>query len=152
MRWPLWLLVLLLLPACTGVRSWSRGTLAPLGDAFTCSQRQLEEMDYRVELADSIGGLLQGRREITGITESARRGAAAATEVLTGGLAGGRRTRFDELTVFVYMRHYPQGNTIEVTAGMLTVGGEGEEQEQSAPTDEARRDARRLLDVCAPWE
>src|SRR5690606_38442743 len=98
------LLLALLLSACSGVRSYSRSTLAPLTDAFTCSAQQLEAMEYEIELADSIGGLLQGRREITGLTESARRGAAAATEVLTAGLAGGRRTRFDELTVFVYMR------------------------------------------------
>ncbi len=140
-----------LLSGCTSVRSFSRGTLAPLTDAFTCSAQQLRAMEYEIELADSIGGLLQGRREITGLTEAARRGAAAATEVLTAGLAGGKRTRFDELTVFVYMRHYPQGNTIEVTAGMLTVEEGGQAQEQSAPTDEARRDARSLLDVCAPW-
>lgn len=151
MRWSSWLVLALLLSGCTGVRSYSRSTLAPLTDAFTCSEQQLRAMDYEIELADSIGGLLQGRREITGLTESARRGAAAATEVLTAGLAGGKRTRFDELTVFVYMRHYPQGNTIEVTAGMLTVVEGESEQEQSAPTDAAKRDARSLLDVCAPW-
>lgn len=151
MRWILWLPLLALMAGCTGVRSYSRGTLAPLADAFACSSQQLRTLGYQVELADSIGGLLQGRREITGITETARRGAAAATEVLTGGLAGGKRTRFDELTVFVYMRHYPQGNTVEVTAGMLTVGENGQGQEQSAPTDAAKRDARRLLDACAPW-
>ena len=149
MRWTLWLVLSALLAGCTGVRSYSRGTLAPLTDALTCSERQLEAMNYEIELADSIGGLLQGRREITGLTEAARRGAAAATEVLTVGLAGGKRTRFDELTVFVYMRHYPQGNTIEVTAGMLTQDEEG--AEQSAPTDDAKRDARRLLNACAPW-
>lgn len=149
MRWTAWLVLSLVFTGCTGVRSYSRGTLAPLMDAFTCSAQQLEAMNYKIELADSVGGLLQGRREITGLTESARRGAAKATEVLTVGLAGGQRTRFDELTVFVYMRHYPQGNTIEVTAGMLTQ--EEESQEQSAPTDEAKRDAKQLLNVCAPW-
>jgi len=143
-------LSLLLLASCSSLRSYSRGTLAPLADAYACAARELRGMGYDVELADSVGGLLQGRREITGLTESARRGAAAATEVLTAGLAGGKRTRYDQLTVFVYMRHYPQGNTIEVTAGMLTAAEEAEE-EQSAPTDDAKRDARQLLNTCAPW-
>ena len=68
--------------------------------------------------------------------------------MITAGLAGGKRTRYDELTVWVYMRHYPQGNTIEVTAGMLTVTGDS--QERSTPSDGARADARKLLNACAP--
>jgi hypothetical protein len=144
------LLLLILLPAlagCAGPRSYSRGTLSPLRDAFACAQDQLRELGYRVSLVDSIGGLLQGHREITGLRETARRGAAAATEVITAGLTEGPLDRFDELTVFVFTRHYPQGNTVEVTAGLLTVSEET--REQGAPTDAAKRDARTLLDVCA---
>jgi hypothetical protein len=79
--------------------------------------------------------------------ESARRGAAKATELVTVGLAGGSRKRYDELTVFVYGRVYPQGNTIESTAGLLTVSGRTEDR--GAPTEDAKRDARRLLITCA---
>lgn len=150
MRWPLLLIIALtaFTTACSGLRTYSRGTLAPLEDAFACAARELEKMGYSLALSDSVGGIVQGQREITGITETARRGAAAATEVLTAGLAGGKRTRYDQLTVWIYMRRYPQGNTVEVTAGMLTVAGE--EWEQGAPSDEAKRNARALLSVCAP--
>lgn len=106
-------------------------------------------MGYSLALVDSVGGLIQGQREITGIRESARRGAAAAAEVITAGLAGGKQTRYDEITVFVFMRHYPQGNTIEATAGLLTVS-EGD-RVQSKPTDEARTDARELVLACGRW-
>ena len=140
---------LILLAACAGPRSFSRLTPYPLADAFSCAQRELVEMDYTVAFADTVGGLLQGHREITGIREATRRGAAAATELITVGLVGGKRTRFDELTIFVFTRRYPQGNTIEVTAGMLTVGEDW--REQGSPTDVARKDARQVLDRCAPW-
>lgn len=143
------LLVVLLgsLTACAGPRAYSRSTRSALSDAVACASDQLESMGYTLVLADTIGGLLQGHREITGLRESARRGASAATEVITAGLAGGKLTRYDELTVSVYMRQYPQGNTIETTAGMLTVTGQA--QEQGAPTDAAKRDARALLQACA---
>lgn len=141
-------LALLLLGGCTGVRSYTRSTPTPLPGAYRCAADELVRLGYTLELQDSVGGLVQGRREITGLVESARKGAAAATEVLTAGLAGGKRTRFDEITVFAYVRRYPQGNTLEVTAGMLTISGE--EQERTSPTDDAKRDARTLLDVCAP--
>jgi hypothetical protein len=142
-------LALVLLAGCSGARSFTRGTPFPLPEAFACASRQLEEMGYEIVLADTLGGMLQGHREITGIRETARRGAAAATEMLTVGLAGGKRTRFDELTVFVYTRRYPQGPTIETTAGMLITADDL--REQSSPTDLARGDARRLMDRCAPW-
>lgn len=142
------MVALLLLSGCGGLRSYTRSTVAPLTDAYACATRNLREMGYRLVLEDSVGGLVQGRREITGLVETARKGAAAATEVLTVGLAGGKRTRFDELTVFAYMRHYPQGNTVEITAGQLIAAGGV--QERSAPTDEAKRDARQLLASCAP--
>lgn len=150
MRRLLPLLCLAALGACTGPRSYTRATLAPLPDAFACSQVQLRQLGYETELVDSVGGLLQGHREITGIREAARRGASAATEVITVGLAGGKLTRFDELTVFVYKRQYPLGNTVEVTAGMLTITDET--REQGAPTDAAKRDARTVLSRCADWD
>lgn len=142
-------LALVAIGACTGPRSYTRATLAPLTDAFTCARRELQSLGYETELVDSVGGLLQGHREITGIREAARRGASAATEVITVGLAGGKLTRFDELTVFVYQRQYPQGNTVEVTAGMLTITDES--REQGAPTDAAKRDAKHVLSRCADW-
>jgi hypothetical protein len=130
------------------MRSYSRGTIAPLSSAYSCAAQQLKAMGYTLELQDSVGGLVQGRREITGIVETARKGAAVATEVLTAGLAGGKRTRYDELTVSAYQRHYPQGNTLEVTAGMLvTAGGK---QERTSPTDDAKREAKKILAACAP--
>jgi hypothetical protein len=138
---------LLLLAACGGVRSYTRPTVGPLPDAYACAVRRLQEMGYTLTLQDSVGGLVQGRREITGIVEAARRGAAKATEVVTVGLAGGSRKRYDELTVFVYFRQYPQGNTVESTAGLLTLSGQTEER--GAPTDDAKRDAKRLLGACA---
>ena len=144
---PLAFVALLLLAACGGVRSYSRTTISPLPDAYTCATRVLDALDYTLVLQDSLGGLVQGRREITGIVESARRGAAKATELVTVGLAGGSRKRYDELTVFVYGRVYPQGNTIESTAGLLTVSGRTEDR--GAPTEDAKRDARRLLITCA---
>lgn len=145
-------LVLLLLMAgiagCAGVRSYTRTTPVPLTNAYDCAVDVLGRLGYSVELQDSVGLLVQGRREITGIVESARRGAAAATDLITVGLAGGKRTRYDELTVFVYTRPYPQGNTVEATAGMLTIG-EGT-LERTSPTDLAKREARALLTACAP--
>lgn len=149
MRRMLPVVALVVLGACNGPRSYTRATLAPLPDAFACAQRELQGLGYETELVDSVGGLLQGHREITGIREAARRGASAATEVITVGLAGGKLNRFDELTVFVYTRQYPQGNTVEVTAGMLTVT-DGT-REQGAPTDAAKRDARHVLSRCADW-
>ena len=122
--------------------------MAPLSDAYTCAVYQLQEMGYSLELEDPVGGLVQGRREITGFVETTRRGAARVTEVITIGIAGGNRTRFDELTISIYRRQYPQGNTIEATSGMLTTAGEAEER--SSPTDQARGDARRLIEACAP--
>lgn len=139
--------VLLLLAGCAGVRSFSRSTPAPLADAYTCAARQLRGLGYRIVLEDSVGGVAQARREITGLVETARRGAAVATKVITAGLAGGERTRYDELTVFTYSRGYPQGNTLEITAGMLYVGG-GQES-RTSPTDAAKKDARMLLQRCA---
>jgi hypothetical protein len=147
MRKPLILISLLLLAACGGVRSYTRPTVGPLPDAYACAVRKLQEMGYTLTLQDSVGGLVQGRREITGIVEAARRGAAKATEVVTVGLAGGSRKRYDELTIFVYLRQYPQGNTVESTAGLLTVSGQTEDR--GAPTDDAKRDAKRLLSACA---
>lgn len=138
---------LLLLAACGGVRSYTRSTIAPLPDAYNCATRALEYMGYKLAIQDSLGGLVQGRREITGIVETARRGAAKATELVTVGLAGGSRKRYDELTVFVYLRVYPQGNTVESTAGLLTISGQTEQR--GAPTDAAKYDARRLLATCA---
>lgn len=145
-RLPL-LLLLGLLAACAGLRSYSRGSAASMRDLLTCALQELERSGYEPVLVDSVGGLLQGHREITGIRESARRGAAAATGVITGGLAGGPLTRYDELTVFVYQRHYPRGTAIEATAGLLTVTDGN--QEQGSPTDAAKRDARRLVTTCA---
>ena len=136
------------LGACSAPRSYTRPTPFPLSDAFSCAYEQMAAMEYEIVLADTVGGLLQGRREITGIGETARRGAAAATELITVGLAGGRRTRYDELTVFVYTRLYPQGNTLETTAGMLVVGTDDRTRE--SPSDEARSNARTLADRCSP--
>jgi len=137
-----------LLAGCTGVRSYTRTTPVPLSQSYGCAIDALQRLGYNVELQDSLGMLIQGRREITGIVETARRGAAAATDLLTVGLAGGKRTRYDELTIFVYTRPYPQGNTVEAKAGMLTVASET--LERTSPTDAARRDARALLTACAP--
>jgi hypothetical protein len=109
----------------------------------------MEELEYEIVLADPVGGLLQGQREITGIREAARRGAAAATEVVTVGLVGGKRTRYDELTVFVYVRLFPQGNTLETTAGLVILD-EDDSRTRSRPSDAARADARTLADMCAP--
>ncbi len=142
------LLLVVLLSGCTGVRSYTRSTPSPLGEAYDCAVDVLQRLDYKVELQDSVGMLVQGRREITGLVETARRGAAAATDLITVGLAGGKRTRFDELTVFIYTRPYPQGNTIEATAGMLVVGEET--LERTSPTDLAKREARAILTTCAP--
>lgn len=147
MRSLLSLLLLLTLAACGGFTTYTRGSLAPLEDLFACATQRLEEMGYTLTLSDSVGGVVQGQREITGLTETARRGAAAATEVITIGLAGGKRTRFDQITVTVYWRMYPAGNAIDATAGLLTVTGE--EQEQSPPTRTARGDARRLAGTCS---
>jgi hypothetical protein len=148
MRSTLALLVLLVaVTACTAPRTYTRETPQPLRDAFDCALLQMREMEYEVVLADTVGGLLQGRREIRGIGEAARRGAAAATELITVGLAGGQRTRYDELTVFAYTRLYPLGNTIESTAGMLIVGEE--DRTRGSPSDNARADARRLADRCS---
>lgn len=141
------LVLIAALAGCAGPRSYSRSTMSPLPDAFACATRQLEAMGYTLALVDSIGGVVQGHREITGLREAARRGAASATEVITVGLAGGPSDRFDELTVTVYMRNYPHGNTIEATAGLLTVADKA--REQSAPSDDAKRDARDLLAACA---
>jgi hypothetical protein len=137
-----------LIAGCTGVRSYTRTTVVPLSNSYGCAVDVLQRLGYTVELQDSVGLLVQGRREITGLVETARRGAAAATDLITVGLAGGKRTRFDELTVFVYTRPYPQGNTVEATAGMLTVGEET--LERTSPTDLAKREARALLTACAP--
>lgn len=149
-RKPIPILLLATLAACAGPRSFSRATVSPLPDAFACAARELGEMGYTLALVDSIGGVVQGQREITGIREAARRGAASATEVITVGLAGGPSDRFDELTVTVYMRNYPHGNTIEATAGLLTVTDKA--REQSSPTDDAKRDARALIAACAVRE
>lgn len=146
---PLQILVLMIVFAgCSKPGSYTRPTPLPLRGAFACALEQLESLEYSVVLADTIGGLLQGRREITGIREAARRGAAVATEVITAGLAGGSRTRYDELTVFVYTRVYPQGNTLEVTASLLVVGDE--DRTRGSPSDGAKGDARVLADQCAP--
>ena len=91
MRFCVILLTVGALAGCTGVRSYSRATPSPNPDAFACAAKQLKEMGYKLELEDSVGGLVQGRREVTGIMETARKGAALATEVLTVGLAGGSR-------------------------------------------------------------
>ncbi|CAN5795111.1 hypothetical protein BH23GEM6_BH23GEM6_02060 [soil metagenome] len=147
MRSLLSLLILFSLTACGGFRTYTRATLAPLGDTFVCATNHLESMGYVVELRDSIGGVVQAQREITGITETARRGAAAATEVLTIGLAGGKRRRFDQITVLVYNQSFPQANAIDVTAGLLTTADDV--HEQSPPTREARQDARRLAISCS---
>ncbi len=141
-------LLALLVAGCNAPGSYTRPTPYPLRDAFSCALSQLQEMDYTIVLADTVGGLLQGRREITGIGETARRGAAAATELITAGLAGGRRTRYDELTIFVYTRLYPQGNTLEATASLLAVGEE--DRTRNSPSDAARSDARAVADRCAP--
>jgi hypothetical protein len=142
------ILTLLAFAGCSAPRSYTRATPYPLRDAFSCALNQLEALEYSVVLADTVGGLLQGRREITGIREAARRGAAVATEVITAGLAGGNRTRYDEITVFVYTRLYPQGNTLEATAGLLVVGDD--DRTRGSPSDAARSDARTLADRCAP--
>ena len=142
------LLLVVFISGCTGVRSYTRSTPSPLGEAYDCAVDVLQRLEYKVELQDSVGMLVQGRREITGLVETARRGAAAATDLITVGLAGGKRTRFDELTVVIYTRPYPQGNTIEATAGMLVVGEET--LERTSPTDLAKREARAVLTTCAP--
>jgi hypothetical protein len=147
MRSLLSLLLLVLLSGCAGFRTYTRSTLVPVEQLFACAAGQLEQMGYVVTLSDPQGGVVQGQREITGLTETARRGAAAATEIVTIGLAGGKRTRYDQVTVSVYWRTYPAGNGIDVTAGLLTVADD--QQEQSPPTDAARRDARRLANHCA---
>lgn len=139
---------IVLLAACAAPRTYTRAAPFPLTSTFDCALRQMNELEYEIVLADTVGGILQGRREITGLTEAARRGAAAATEILTAGLAGGKRTRYDEVTVFVYTRLYPLGNTLEATAGMLTVGDE--DRTRGSPSDEARGDARTVADRCAP--
>jgi hypothetical protein len=143
------LFVLLLASACTPPRSYTRATPFPLPAAFDCALAQLVELEYDIVLADTIGGLLQGRRELTGIREAARRGAAVATELITAGLAGGKRVRYDELTVFVYTRLYPQGNTLEATAGLLSVT-DNEARTRGSPSDAARADALIVADRCAP--
>ena len=140
--------VLFLLAGCGGSRTYLRSTLAPLSDAYSCGLNQLKELGYSVELDDPVGAVAQGRREITGLVETARGGAARAIGAVTLGVAGGGRTRYDELTISVYRRRYPQANTLEATAGMLTIAGEAEER--TTPTDEARADARRVIDSCAP--
>ncbi|MEX2570157.1 MAG: hypothetical protein WD737_02560 [Gemmatimonadota bacterium] len=134
--------------ACSAPRTYTRSTPLPLPDAFACALGQLEELEYEIVLADTVGGLLQGRRELTGIREAARRGAAAATEVITAGLAGGNRVRYDELTVFIYTRMYPQGNTVEATAGLLTVVDDAS-RTRGDPSDDARNDARVIAERCA---
>jgi hypothetical protein len=139
---------LALLASCAAPHTYTRATPYPLGDAFTCALDQMRGMEYEIVLADTIGGLLQGRREITGIREAARGAAAAATELITIGLAGGKRTRYDELTVFVYTRLYPLGNTVETKAGLLIVGED--DRTLGNPSDAARADARRLADRCSP--
>ncbi|MEX2584105.1 MAG: hypothetical protein WD766_12565 [Gemmatimonadota bacterium] len=141
--------LIVLTAACSAPRSYTRATPLPLPDAFSCALDQLEELDYQVVLADTVGGLLQGQRELTGIREAARRGAAAATELITVGLAGGKRIRYDELTVFVYTRTYPQGNTVETTAGLLTIEDD-RAHTRGTPSDAARADARMVADRCAP--
>jgi hypothetical protein len=149
MRILLPLACLAVLASCTPPRTYTLATPYPLPDAFACALQQLQEMEYEIVLSDPVGGLLQGQREITGIREAARRGAAAATEVVTVGLAGGKRTRYDELTVFAYVRLFPQGNTLETTAGLLILD-EDDSRTRSRPTDAARIDARTLADRCAP--
>lgn len=125
-----------------------RTTPFALGDAFSCAIEQMRAMEYEIVLADTVGGNVQGRREITGIGEAARGAAAAATELITIGLAGGKRTRYDQLTVFVYTRLYPLGNTVETWAGLLIVGED--DRTVGNPSDAARRDARTLADRCSP--
>lgn len=137
-----------LVAGCAGTRTFTRPTLAPLADAYSCGVNQLKELGYTLELNDSVGRVAQGRREITGFVETARRGAASVAGKVTLGVAGGSRTRFDELTISVYRRRYPQPNTLEATAGMLTVTGQSEER--ATPTDQAKSDARKLIDACAP--
>ena len=142
------LCVLFLVAGCGGSRTFARPTLAPLSDAYSCGVNQLKELGYSLELDDPVGRVAQGRREIRGFVERVRRGAAKAGGAVTLGVAGGSRTRYDELTISVYRRRYPQPNTLEATAGMLTVAGESEER--TTPTDQATADARRLIDACAP--
>lgn len=142
------LIIVVLLGACAAPRTYTRATPYPLGDAFACALEQMRTLEYDIVLADTIGGVLQGRREITGIREAARGAAAAATELITIGLAGGKRTRYDELTVYVYTRLYPLGNTLETTAGLLIVG-DGD-RTFGNPSDAARTDARSLADRCSP--
>ena len=72
----------------------------------------------------------------------------ALAEVITVGLTPGPRTRYDELTVFVYTRLYPQGNTVETTAGLLVVGDN--DRTRGSPSDAARADARAIAERCAP--
>lgn len=147
MRTLLYLLSAATFVACSAPRSYTRATPFPLRDAFTCALAQMQTMEYEVVLADTVGGLVQGRREITGIREAARRGAAAATEVITVGLTSGPRTRYDELTVFVYTRPYPQGNTVESTAGLLVVGDA--DRARGSPSDAARAEARAIAERCS---
>jgi hypothetical protein len=148
MRVVLLVLVCLLLGACGAPGSYNRATPYPLAGAFACALEQMTTLEYEIVLADTVGGLIQGRREITGIREAARRGAAAATELITVGLAGGPRTRYDQLTVSVYTRTYPLGNTVETTADMLIVGEA--DRSRDSPSDDARADARVLADRCSP--
>ncbi|MQA91070.1 MAG: hypothetical protein GEU90_12660 [Gemmatimonas sp.] len=141
--------LLLAAAACSPPTSYTRETPFPLPAAFDCALAQLQGLQYDIVLADTIGGILQGRRELTGIREAARRGAAVATELITAGLAGGKRVRYDELTVFVYTRLYPQGNTLEATAGLLSVT-DNQMRTRGSPSDVARTDARTVADRCAP--
>lgn len=135
------------LAACSAPRTYTRPTPYGLRDAYSCALAQMQALEYEVVLADTVGGIVQGRRRITGIREAARRGAAAATEVITAGLTAGPRTRYDEITVFVYTRPYPDGNTVESTAGLLVVGDDDRTRE--SPSDGARADARAIADRCA---
>lgn len=150
MRRPIPLLLLASAAACAGPRAFSRSTVLPLPDVFACAHDQLERRDYELVLVDSVGGLLQGHREVTGIREAARRGAAAATGVITGGLAGGSFRRYEELTVFLRTRRYPETNMVEATAGLLTITEDAPKREGA--TDAGKRDARELVEACAPQE
>src|SRR5690348_3762717 len=74
---------LFLLAGCNGPRTYLRSTLAPLSDAYSCGLNQLKELGYAVELDDPVGAVAQGRREITGLVETARGGAARAIGAVT---------------------------------------------------------------------
>ena len=78
---------LLLLGACAAPRTYIRETPYPLVDAFACALEQMRSMDYQIVLADSVGGALQGRREITGIREAAR-GGRGTTSLPSGSIPG----------------------------------------------------------------